>query len=242
MMISYNRLRTCNFSGLHINLRYQTYNKILLFNILQKILFDDWFMMTFSQILIILLFLFPHHILCTDHKTIYIYVHFSPGISYRNKSQTYVLKLCICTMYLLRKIFIRSIFNKNQILVSCHSVYITIMEILRKHFTNSGDNFISIISAKFFIKILQSINVYRKSSQCLQFFRFHMIQICNKTVSVKYSCQIIMITEILLLFLEFMKSDCLRYIRNHRTKQSNITSAPVNSNCCKNCYCILIQL
>ena len=145
-------------------------------------------------------------------------------------------------MYLLCKIFIGSVLYKNQILISCHSVYITIMEILRKHFPNSGDNFISIISSEFFIKILQSINVYGKSSQCLQFFRFHMIQICNKTISVKYSCQIIMITEILLLFLEFMKSDCLRYIRNHRTKQSNITSAPVNSNCCKNCYCILIQL
>ncbi len=82
MMISDNRFSTCNFSGLHINLRYQTHNKILLFNILQKILFDDWLMMTFTQIFIILLFLFPHHILCTDHKTIHIYVYFSPGIPY----------------------------------------------------------------------------------------------------------------------------------------------------------------
>ena len=69
-----------------------------------------------------------------------------------------------------------------------------------------------------------------------------LIHIRDKTVPVQKPCQIIVIAQIFLLLLHLLECDRLRDIRNQRTHQVQVASAPVDSHDCQDRRGVFIQL
>ena len=121
-------------------------------------------MMPFPEILVILLLLVAHHVFCAGDKIADVNVKLLPGISDGYEPQTDIVELLMRRMHLLRKLIVSTVLDNDKILISCQTVYRAAAEILFQHLPDTGDDLVAVITSKFFIKILQSVNVQRNSS------------------------------------------------------------------------------
>ena len=116
-------------------------------------------MMSLAQVLIVLLLLFPHHVFRIGYKDIYINIGLFPGITHGYQPETYILQLGIGRLYALHKLFIRSILNNSQVFIPGQSVYVGASEKFFQDLAYADHDFIAVLPAKFFVKILQAVDI-----------------------------------------------------------------------------------
>ena len=242
VVVAHYRLRTGHLSRLHIDLRHKTYDKIPVLKIIEQILLDDRLVMPFPQILVILLLLIAHHVLSICDEIADIDIHLLPGVSDGHESQADIVKLLMCRMHLFCEIIISTVLDQDKILIPCQPVHGAAAEILLQHFPDTGHHLVSVITSEFFVEILQAVDIHRDGSDRLQAVMLSLIHIRDKTVPVQKPCQIIVIAQIFLLLLHLLECDRLRDIRNQRTHQVQVASAPVDSHDCQDRRGVFIQL